>query len=90
MKEGTYEIKMVRNDNFLFREITQASSQIEATKKIKAMYPEFEHISTRIIEQSEGEKNKALVEKETEILELKKVNAEKKAKRETKRKSKNK
>ena len=90
MREGTYEAKFVRPNGFLQREIIQAQSKADATKKAKALYEEMKWLETKVIEPSDKEKNKAEAMKEAQAAETGKVKADEKKKREAKNKAKKK
>jgi hypothetical protein len=79
---------MVREGGFVKHELAQAATKGEATKKVKAMYPDMTHLETTVVELSEGERNKAKALHEAETNELGKLSAEEKQKREKKSKDK--
>jgi fructose-1-phosphate kinase PfkB-like protein len=74
---GTYQVLLVKPNKHFLQELTQASSSAEATEKIKAMYPECQHLETKTKVMSEGEANKAAAAKEAAALKQDKIAREK-------------
>jgi len=88
MRLGTYRGKFVTVEGKVKSDLVQSASKAEATKSLKALFPDCQHVETQVVEPSEGEANKAKAKAEAEANEKIKKDADEKKKRDKKSKAK--